>query len=268
MKPSIRLRATAAAALVLAATFAARAAEVAEAPAQQWSFGGLFGTFDRGSLQRGLQVYRQVCASCHSLDLVAFRNLTALGHSPEEVQQIAAEYEVSDGPDEQGEMFQRPAKASDTFPRPFANPQAARAANNGALPPDLSLIVKGRAGESAFRGTKFREYGADYVYALLTGYQEEAPAGVEMMGGMYYNQHFPGHQIAMAPPLSDGSVDYADGTEATLQQHARDVATFLAWTSEPAMESRKRLGIKVLLFVIVMTAMLYALKKQIWSDVH
>jgi ubiquinol-cytochrome c reductase cytochrome c1 subunit len=262
------LLATAAAVVLFAAASAGKAAEVAEAPAERWTFGGLFGTFDRGALQRGLQVYRQVCAGCHSLNLISFRNLSALGYSPDEVQEIAAEYEVKDGPDEQGEMFLRPAKASDQFPAPFANPQAARAANNGALPPDLSLIVKGRAGESAFRGTKFREYGADYVYALLTGYEEEAPAGVEMMDGMYYNRYFPGHQIAMAPPLSDGSVDYTDGTEATLQQHARDVAAFLAWTSEPTMESRKRLGIKVLLFVIVMTGMLYALKKQIWSDVH
>ena len=169
---------------------------------------------------------------------------------------IADEYEVEDGPDDEGEMFMRPAKAADYFVPPFANEQAARASNNGALPPDLSLIVKAR------------KDGANYLYGLLTGYEEEAPEGVEMMEGMYYNEYFPGHQIAMAPPLAEGSVDYADGTEATLDQEAHDVVTFLAWAAQPELEERKRLGVKVLLFLIVLTGMLYAVKRKIWSDVH
>jgi ubiquinol-cytochrome c reductase cytochrome c1 subunit len=152
-------------------------------------------------------------------------------------------------------MFQRPAKAADRMPSPFANEQAARAANNGAYPPDLSLIIEAREG------------GADYMYALLTGYRDPAPEGVTMNPGMYYNEYFPGHQIAMPPPLMDDRVTYADGTQATLSQMSRDVATFLTWAAEPNLEQRKSLGIKVLLFLIVLTALLYALKRQIWSDV-
>lgn len=245
-----------------------QAAEGTLAPAQNWSFGGMFGTFDRGALQRGLQVYRQVCANCHSLELIAFRNLADLGFTPEQIQEMAAEYEVEDGPDDEGEMFMRPAIAADIFPSPFPNDQAARAANGGALPPDLSLITKGRAGESVFKGTKFREYGADYVHGVLTGYKEEPPEGVELMEGMYYNEYFPGHQIAMAPPLYDEAVEYADGTEATLDQHAEDISTFLAWAADPNAEERKQLGIKALLFVIVLTVMMFAVKKKIWQDLH
>ena len=240
----------------LSVAIPASASEAPEVPEHDWTFSGIFGTFDRGALKRGLHVYRQVCANCHSLDLIAFRNLSALGLSPDEVQAIAGEYEVEDGPDDEGEMFMRPAKASDYFVPPFPNEQAARASNNGAYPPDVSLIVKARKG------------GADYIYGLLTGYEEEAPEGVEMMEGMYYNKFFPGHQIAMAPPLYDGTVEYEDGTEATLQQQVEDVVTFLTWAAQPELEERKRLGVKVLLFLIVLTAMLFALKRKIWSDVH
>lgn len=234
----------------------ARAADVPKPPAQHWSFDGLFGTFDQGALQRGYQVYREVCASCHGMNLIAFRNLSEIGLAPEQIGEIAAGYEVQDGPNDEGEMFLRPARASDRLPSPFPNEQAARFANGGAYPPDLSLITKARLD------------GPNYVYALMTGYQDPPPDGVTMMPGMSYNDYFPGHQIAMAPPLSDGRVEYADGTEATVAQMSRDVVTFLAWAAEPELEERKRLGIKAMLFLIVFTAMLYALKRKIWSDVH
>ena len=229
-------------------------AEVGKPPARDWSFDGMFGTFDRGAAQRGFQVYQEVCAACHSLKLVAYRNLSGIGLSEDQIKAIAAEVEVTDGPNDEGEMFQRPARPSDRFVKPFANDNAARAANNGALPPDLSLMVKARKG------------GADYLHALLTGYKEEPPAGIKLSEGMNYNLYFPGNQIAMAPPVADDAVEYADGTKATADQIATDVATFLAWAAEPELEERKRLGIKVLLFLIVLTAMMYALKRQIWSD--
>ena len=233
-----------------------RAAEVPAPPAQNWSFQGMFGTYDRAALRRGFQVYQEVCASCHSLQFLSYRHLGAVGFSEEEVKAIAAEIEVEDGPDDEGEMFTRPGKPSDRFASPFANIQAAQAANNGALPPDLSLMVKARKG------------GPDYLFGLLAGYAETPPEGFDLMDGMNYNKYFPGNQIAMAPPLADDAVEYADGTEATLDRHARDVVTFLAWAASPELEERKRLGIKVLLFLIVLTGMLYALKRQIWRDVH
>ncbi len=246
-----------AAALALACLAgAARAAEAPALPGQSWSFQGVFGTFDRAAIKRGFQVYSEVCASCHSLRLVSYRHLGSVGFGEDEVKAIAAEIEVEDGPNDEGDMFTRPGKPSDRFASPFANEQAARAANNGAFPPDLSLI------------TKARKRGPDYLHALLTGYAEEAPEGVEVMEGMNYNTYFPGFQIAMAPPLDDEAVEYADGTEATLDRHSRDVVTFLAWAAQPELEERKRLGVKVLLFLIVLTAMLYALKRQIWSDLH
>jgi len=264
-----RLAITAVAALVLGWTAPAGAAEdVSLAPARTWSFSGMFGTFDRPQLRRGFQVYREVCASCHSLKRVAFRNLTALGFTPDQVNTIAAEFEVEDGPDDAGDMFMRPAKAADYLPPPFANDQAARAANGGALPPDLSLITKARGGESLFKGTKLREYGTDYVAALLTGYREEPPEHVVMAEGMHYNAYFPGHQIAMVPPLSDGSVTYEDGTPATLEQHAKDVAAFLTWAADPNAEERKALGVKAVLFLFGLCLLLYAVKRKVWSQIH
>ncbi len=233
-----------------------QAAEGNKPPSRDWSFNGLFGTFDRGAVQRGFQVYQEVCAGCHSLKLVAYRNLTGIGLGEDQIKAIAAEFEVTDGPNDEGEMFQRPARPSDRFVKPFANDNAARAANNGALPPDLSLVTKARKG------------GADYVHALLTGYKEEPPAGVKLSEGMNYNVYFPGNQIAMAPPVADDAVEYADGTKATADQIASDITTFLAWAAEPELEERKRMGIKVLLFLLVLTAMLYALKRQVWRDQH
>jgi len=246
-------------AMVLGATLGGAPAEAAggaKPPSQDWSWSGPFGTFDRASLRRGLQVYAEVCASCHGVHLVAYRNLMDIGFSEDEVKAFASEYEVEDGPDEEGEMYMRAARPADRFVSPFANDNAARASNNGALPPDLSLMTKARVG------------GADYVYALLTGYEEEAPEGIEVLEGMSYNHFFPGNQIAMAPPIDDDSVEYADGTVATKEQISKDIVTFLTWTAEPEMEQRKRLGIKVLIFLVVFTGLLYALKRRIWADLH
>ena len=251
---------------LVALLLAGGGADAAEEPrpeAQDWSFDGIFGTFDPKALRRGLHVYNEVCALCHSLDLVYYRHLGGAGFGEDEVKAIAAGFEVPAAPDEEGathddegERLMRKAKPADRFAAPFANENAARAANNGALPPDLSLI------------TKARKHGPDYVFALLTRYREEPPADFELLDGMYYNEVFPGRQIAMSPPLDDEAVEYADGTEATLDQHARDVVAFLVWAAEPEMGERKRLGIKVMLFLIVLTAMLFALKRQIWSDLH
>ena len=241
------------ASLVLAGP--AVAAEEVALPAQPWTFSGAFGTFDRAALQRGYQVYKEVCASCHSMHLIRFRDLGALGFNEDEIKAVAAEYEVTDGPNDQGEMFQRPAKPSDKFKSPFPNENAARAANNGALPPDLSLMAKARKG------------GADYVYALMTGYADP-PAGVTLMDGMSYNKYFAGHQIGMPKPLNPDQVTFADGTKATVEQMSHDVSTFLGWTAEPELEARKRLGVKVILFLIIFTGLLYATKRKVWSAVH
>ncbi len=253
-KTLLSLAASAAIALSLAGPVEA-AGDTPKPPAQSWTHSGIFGTFDRAALQRGFQVYKEVCASCHSVNQIAFRHLTGIGYNAEQVQAIAATYEVEDGPNDEGEMFTRPGRPADRLPSPFANENAARAANNGAMPPDLSLMVKARKG------------GADYLYALLTGYAD-APADFKLQEGMNYNTYFPGHQIAMAPPINDEAVEYTDGTKPTKAQHARDISTFLAWTAEPELEDRKRMGIKVLLFLIVLTAMLYALKRAIWRDLH
>ncbi|MGI9490802.1 MAG: cytochrome c1 [Geminicoccaceae bacterium] len=222
---------------------------------KSWPHDGMFGKFDKASAQRGFQVYREVCASCHSLNFVAFRNLADLGFSEDEVKAIAAEYEVVDGPDEQGDMFERPGKPSDGFPAPFANDNAARASNGGALPPDLSLMAKARAD------------GVNYLYSLLQGYQEP-PAGFELSEGMNYNAYFPGHQIAMAEPLYEEAVEYSDGTEATIEQMTSDVTTFLTWTAEPKLEERKGTGLKVMMFLVILTGLFYATKRKIWSDLH
>lgn len=224
-------------------------------PHREWSFSGLRGTYDRNQLQRGLQVYREVCAACHGLSRVYFRNIEHLGYSEEQIKSLAAEYTVVDGPNDEGEMFDRPGRPSDHFVGPYANDQVARASNNGALPPDLSLMATARPG------------GADYLAALLTGYTEP-PAGVEVMPGMYYNEYFPGHQIAMPKPLADGQVTYADGIEATTDQMAQDVSAFLTWAAEPHLEDRKRMGMKVVIFLTIFAFILYRVKRKVWSDVH
>lgn len=226
-----------------------------------WSFTGPFGTFDRASLQRGFQVYNEVCSRCHSMNLMHYGDLGpngpggGIGYTEDEVKAFAAQKQVTDGPNDQGDMFQRPGRPSDQFVAPFPNEQAARAALNGALPPDLSDIIKARVG------------GPNYVYSILNGYKQ-APAGFKLGDGMNYNEYFPGHQIAMPQPLAGDDVQFADGTKATLQQEAHDVATFLTWASEPTMEERKRTGAKVILFLLVMTGFLYAAKRRVWADVH
>lgn len=220
-----------------------------------WPFDGAFGKVDRQSAQRGYQVYKEVCASCHSLKRVAYRNLEHLGFSEAEVKTIASEAQVVDGPNDSGDMFERPGRPSDKFVSPFANDKAARASNGGALPPDLSLIVKARPN------------GANYIYSLLTGY-EEAPADVKISAGMHYNPYFPNHQIAMPKPLSDGQVTYMDGTEASVDQMAHDVVNFLQWAAEPEMEHRKSMGIKVMIYLAIFTVLFYLAKKRIWSRVE
>lgn len=239
----------------LGSAAASRAEESMDLLKQTWSFDGLFGTFDRAAAQRGFQVYNEVCKTCHALSLLAYRNLTALGFSADEVKAIAADYKVQDGPNDQGDMFERPARPSDYFVKPFANEKAARASNNGAYPPDLSLITKARKG------------GADYVFSILNGYGE-VPPGITMGEGMNYNKYFPGHQIAMPQPLQANQLTFADGTAASLPQEAHDVATFLSWAAEPELEARKRVGLEVILFLIVMTGMLYAVKRKVWAAVH
>ena len=254
MKTSLILGAVVACSLL---TAPARAAEESEPlRSVNWSFDGIFGHYDKAALQRGLQVYKEVRSACHGLRLIAFRNLTDLGYTEAQVKAFASQYQVqNDEPNDQGEMFKRPGKPSDYFVGPFPNVEAARAANGGALPPDLSLIEKAREG------------GASYVYSILTGFTN-APAGFKKPDTLYYNKYFPGHLIAMPPPLSDGAVTYSDGTKATVDQMAYDVANFLAWTSAPKLEIRKETGLKVMLFLIVMTGLLIAVKKKIWAAVH
>lgn len=255
MRRVVRLLGSVLALSVLCAT-SVRAAVEAEPPLREsWPHQGIFGTWDRRAVQRGFQVYKEVCASCHSLKYLAFRNLADLGFSEAEVKAIAAQYTVVDGPNDQGEMFERPARPSDRMPGPYANEQAARVANNGALPPDLSLIVKARKG------------GENYIYSLLVGY-EEPPSGVTVPEGMHYNKYFPGHFIAMPQILQPDAVSYADGTPATVAQMARDVTQFLAWVADPRMEERKGTGITTMLFLIALTALLYAYKRRVWADVH
>ena len=224
-----------------------------------WESGplGVTGTFDRGALQRGFKVYKEVCASCHGLKLVAFRNLAdpgGPGFSEAEVKAIAKEY-TKEVLDEVGDPVEVPRAAFDHFPSPFANEAQARASNNGAYPPDLSVINKARAG------------GANYIYSLLVGYKD-APAGTELGDGMSYNPYYKNSQIAMAPPLAEDIIEYDDGTPATVEQLAEDVTTFLMWTAEPKLEERKRLGFMVIIYLTVMAALLFFTYRKIWADRH
>ncbi len=251
-KTALSLAMTAVMALVGTSTFAAGGEVHIEKG--DWSFNGPFGTYDRAELQRGMQVYKQVCAACHSLKRIAFRNLEDLDFSEAEVKAIAAEYQVTDGPDSYGDMFDRAARPSDYFPSPFANEEQGRAANNGAYPPDLSLVAKSRVG------------GPDYLKALLVGYVE-APADFTVPEGMHYNKAFPGNNIAMAQPLYEDSVEYADGTPATVEQMANDVSAFLMWAAEPKLEDRKSAGFKFMIYMVILTILLYLVKKKVWADV-
>ncbi len=239
-----------------------------------WSFAGPFGVYDKGQLQRGFKIYREVCSACHSMKLVPFRGLEGLGYSEAQIKAVAAEYTVTDGPNADGEMFERPGIPSDHFPSPFPNTEAAAAANNGAAPPDFSLIAKARGVERGFPTfvfdifTQYAENGPDYIHALLTGYDHEPPAGMEIAEGTYYNPYFiAGKSLAMAKPISDGQVTYEDGTAETVDQYAKDVSAFLMWAAEPHLEDRKKTGFRVLAFLLLFSAMVYLTKRKIWADV-
>jgi cytochrome c1 len=267
---------------VIFATVPAAAAEE-EIAHQQWVFGGFKGQFDKAQLQRGFQIYKEVCSACHGLSRVNFRNLVQPGgpEFPEDaVKALAAGWpnQITDGPNDEGKMFDRPALLSDPIRGPYKNDKEARAAQNGALPPDLSLIAKARGVHrdpswyvhpflmlgDIFKG--YQEGGADYVYALLTGY-EDAPKDVKVNDGMYYNKTFAGHQIMMPPPLSDGAVTYQDGTKPALDNYARDIASFLSWAADPSLDQRKRIGWQVMLYLAVTTLLLWLGKKRIWSKI-
>jgi ubiquinol-cytochrome c reductase cytochrome b/c1 subunit len=263
--------------MVIGSAQHARAEQQEAPPAIKWSFAGPFGTFDRGALQRGLKVYKEVCANCHALSYIAFRNLAepgGPGYSVAQVAALAAEYKIKDGPNDQGDMFERPGRPADYFPSPFANEQAARASNGGAAPPDLSLITKARSFERGFPWfifdffTQYQEQGVDYVAAILQGFEDTPPAGVNIPDGSYYNKYFPGHAIKMPKPLSDGQVTFDDGAPATVAQYARDVTTFLMWAAEPHMEARKQLGFQVFVFLIIFAGLMYFTKKKVWADAH
>lgn len=237
-----------------------------------WSFAGPFGKYDKAQLQRGLKVFTEVCSACHSMSLVAFRTLEDLGYSEAQVKAFAANYEVTDGPNADGEMFTRAAVASDHFPSPFPNKEAAAAANNGAAPPDFSLIAKARGVTRGFPTfvfdifTQYQQGGPDYIHALLTGYQDP-PEGVEVAEGTYFNPYFiAGQSLAMAPPISDGQVTYDDGSPETLEQYSLDVSAFLMWAAEPHLEDRKRMGFMVMVFLAIFTALIYLTKKSVYAN--
>ena len=239
--------------LIFSSSLSYGAGEKLDYPKLDWSFLGLTGTFDRASQQRGLQVYKEVCSGCHGLRLLAYRNLKAIGYNDDEIKAFASENSVNSFNDD-GEVVEREARPSDKFVSPYPNEQAARAANGGAYPPDLSLIIKARSD------------GANYLHALLTGYVD-APAEQKVPDGMYFNKYYPGKLIGMPQPLYEDGVEYADGTKATPDQMAKDVTAFLAWASEPEMEDRKRLGISVILFLLVLTILSYLAMKQIWAPI-
>ena len=238
--------------------FNSYAAEKVEYLKTDWSFKGPFGKFDRAALQRGYQVYNEVCSSCHSMKYLSYRNLTQTGgpeFSEAQAKAIAASFEVKDGPNADGEMFLRPGRLSDKFVMPYENEKAAQAANGGAYPPDMTVLVKARGG------------GVDYIYSLLQGY-EDPPTGVSLDDGVYYNKFMYGNKIKMSNQLSDGLVEYSDGTNATVEQMAKDVTTFLMWTAEPHLETRHRMGFKAIVYLIILTTLVYFSMKKIWSRIE
>jgi ubiquinol-cytochrome c reductase cytochrome c1 subunit len=255
-------------------------ASAAEYPLKQphhlkWSFSGPFGKYDKEQLQRGLKVYKEVCSACHSMNLVAFRTLTDLGYSEDQVKALAAEYQITDGPNKDGDMFERAGKPSDHFPAPFPNEEAAASANNGAPPPDLSLIAKARGVERGFPTfvfdvfTQYAEGGPDYIYSLLTGFGQTPEEGLTIPEGTHYNPYFMhGPSLSMPPPLSDGVVTYDDGSPETVDQYSRDVSAFLMWTAEPKLEARKKTGFRVMVFLLIFAGLLYVAKKRVWSKVE
>lgn len=242
-------------------------------PEMAWSFAGPLGTYDRAQLQRGLKVYKESCSACHSMNMVSFRTLSDLGYSEGQLKALAAEYEIEDGPNSDGEMFKRPGVLSDHFPAPFPNEEAAAAANNGAAPPDFSLIAKARGVERGFPTfvfdifTQYAEGGPDYIHALLTGYDEAPPAGMEIAEGTHYNPYFiGGKSLAMPKPIEDGAVTYDDGSPQTVDQYAHDVSAFLMWAAEPHLEERKRTGFMVMVFLLIFTGLIYLTKKSVYAN--
>lgn len=253
--------------------FAEVTAGAPEAELQQWSFAGIFGKYDPAQLQRGFQVFQEVCSSCHSANLLSFRMLSKAGgpgYSEEQVKALAATYTVVDLEVEDGE---RPATRTDTWPNPFARPLDAKDANNGVVPPDFSVLAKARNVPQKFPNwignyfTAYQEGGADYIYNLLVGYHEEAPDGVELGDGQYYNDYFPGNKLAMAPPLYDEAVDYEGTAPETTEQYAKDISAFMMWVAEPDMTARKELGFRVILFLILLAGMMYLVKRRLWSNI-
>jgi ubiquinol-cytochrome c reductase cytochrome b/c1 subunit len=273
------LHTLAAAALALTIStpaFADSAHESPQPPRQKWSFSGPFGKYDQAQLQRGFKIYKEVCSACHSMKLLAFRNLAEAGgpgYSAAQAAAIAGEYKVQDGPNDAGDMFERNGRPADTFPKPFPNDNAARSANGGALPPDMSVIAKARTYERGFPWfvfdifTQYQEQGPDYIHALLLGYSDP-PQGVTVPNGTYYNKYFPGGALGMPPPISDGQVTYEDGSPATIDQYGKDVGAFLMWAAEPKMMERKRIGLQVMIFLLILTGLLYFTKKKVWSSVE
>jgi len=256
--------------LVLAGTVAlatlAGATAVAEEsapalPKHEWDFKGPFGTYDRAAAQRGFQIYKEVCSACHSFNMLSYRNLEELGLTEDQVKGLVADVQVPDIGDD-GSAIERPARPSDHFKKPFPNELAAAAANGGKAPPDLSVMIKAREG------------GPDYVHGILTGYvpfEKLTPQQIKefnVTADDHFNLYYPGHRIAMPPPLSDGQITYVDGTKNTLEQEVSDVVEFLAWSSEPHLEARNRTGVRVILFLLVMAGLMYALKRAVWADKH
>lgn len=240
-----------------------------------WSFAGPFGMYDQAQLQRGFKVFKEVCSACHSANFFSFRNLAQSGgpgFTEAQAKQVASEYQITDGPNDSGDMFQRPGRLSDHWPAPFPNDNAARAANGGALPPDFSVLAKARSYHVGFPGfitdafIQYQEHGVDYIHALLVGY-DDPPADVHVQPGLHYNKYFPGNQIAMPKPMSDGQVEYTDGAPQTVEQYASDVSAFMMWMAEPHLDQRKRIGFQVMIFLIVLSGLLYFTKKKIWRNV-
>ncbi len=267
-------------AMAIAAPAAMAAGDQATPPRQKWSFAGMFGYYDNNQLQRGFQVYQNVCAACHSMTKVSFRNLAEKGgpeFKPEQVRELASKWpiQVKDGPNDKGEMFERPARPADRFPSPFANVEAGKAANGGAYPPDFSVLAKARTYRVGFPGFvidalpgfTYQEAGVDYIYALLALGYVDPPADVKVEDGLNYNLYMPGNKIAMAKPLADGQVEYTDGSPMTVDQYARDVTAFMMWAAEPHLEQRKQLGFRVMVFLIVFAILLYYTKKKVWAGV-
>lgn len=269
------------AALVTAGTAMAAGGDTAEPKRYDWSFARWFGTFDRAQLQRGFKVYKEVCANCHSMSLVAFRNLSEPGgpeFTPGQIKALAATYKIATL-DDNGQPAEREGLAADRFPAPFPNEKAARAANGGAYPPDFSLIAKARTYERGFPRflidivTTYQEQGPDYIASLLTGY-DKAPSGVTLQPGQYWNRYMPGNIISMAPPIQDGQVEYPKGADGkpqvpeTVEQYAKDISAFLVWAAEPHMEARKALGLRVMIFLLVFAGLLYFTKKKVWASAH